>query len=269
MNIVCVGDCGIDHYVLADERRVGGITTNFALQARRCFAHDDRLQVIAPLGNDAAAELVRNRFAGNDIECRFTVMSGNTPVQSIEIDSRGERQFTAYDAGVLKQFRIKGEDAAYIRCADLVVSPVFEQNRKMFSSLMAVERQGMTAIDFSDFAQHADFALLNRYSGQIDVGFFGLHAGQTDIMESLRLIADTERILIVVTLGEHGSKAYHNGSVFERIAQPVQNVVDTTGAGDAFAAGFLSNYCRSSDIDAALSTGAALAASVVQKYGAI
>ncbi|NOX68151.1 MAG: hypothetical protein GXP15_03120, partial [Gammaproteobacteria bacterium] len=128
MNIVCVGDCGIDHYVSSDERRVGGITANFALQARTCFAHEDRLQLIAPLGDDAAADQVRKRLEGHDIECRFTIISGNTPVQSIEIDTNGERRFVAYDEGVLRQFRIEGEDVAYVQCADLIVAPVFEQN---------------------------------------------------------------------------------------------------------------------------------------------
>lgn len=269
MNIVCIGDCGIDHYLATDERRVGGISANFALLARRCFAHEDRLQLIAPLGDDTAADQVRGRLEGHDIECRFTVIPGKTPVQAIVVDANGERQFVGYDEGVLREFRLEGENAAYIQCADLVVAPVFEQNRQMFSSLMAVNRQGMTVVDFADFGQQADFDLLNSYVSQIDVGFFGLDAGQTAIIDSLRTLAGAERILIVVTLGEAGGRAFHNGRVFECAAQPVQDVVDTTGAGDAFAAGFLSNYCRSSNIDTALMAGAEIAATIVQRYGSI
>ncbi|NOX69100.1 MAG: hypothetical protein GXP15_07930, partial [Gammaproteobacteria bacterium] len=171
--------------------------------------------------------------------------------------------------GVLRQFRIEGEDVAYVQCADLIVAPVFEQNHDMFSSLMAVKRQGMTAIDFADFGQQANFDLLNRYVRQVEVGFFGLRADQTEIMESLRELAGTERILIVVTLGNDGSRAFHNGRVFECAAQPVEDVVDTTGAGDAFAAGFLSDYCRSSSIDTALLAGAEIAATVVQRHGSV
>ena len=269
MNIVCVGDCGIDHYVPSGERRVGGITANFALQARLCFAREDRIQIIAPLGDDAAGEMVRDRLNGNDIECRFTVMPGNTPVQSIKIDSSGERQFIGYDEGVLKQFRIDSEDAAYVQCADLVVAPVFEQIREMFSSLMGVKRRGMIAVDFADFAQHTDFGLLEKFVSQIDIGFFGLRLDQAEIIESLRGLSDSQQTLFVVTLGEDGSKAFHRGNAFDCAAHHIQNVVDTTGAGDAFAAGFLSNYCRSSDINAALSIGAEVAATVVQKHGAI
>ena len=269
MNVVCVGDCGIDHYVATNERRPGGISANFALQARRCFAAEDNIRIIAALGDDAAANIVRDRLDEGGIGCHFTVMPGNTPVQFIEIDSDGERQFVRYDEGVLKQFRIEGEDAVRVQNADLVVAPVFEQNKEMFASLMAVTRRGITAVDFADFAEHADFELLNETIGQIDIGFFGLQPDQTETIEALRLLSDTRRVLVVVTLGAAGSRAFHDGHVFECEARPVAQVVDTTGAGDAFAAGFLSNYWRTSDINAALSAGTDIAATVVQQHGSI
>ena len=48
----------------------------------------------------------------------------------------------------------------------------------------------------------------------------------------------------------------------------VDEVVDTTGAGDAFAAGFLSQYCYGKDVSASLKNGASLAAGVIQRIGA-
>ena len=268
MNIVCVGDCGIDHYVASNERRPGGITVNFALQARRCFAAGDNIRIIAPLGKDAAAHIVRDRLDGSGIECHFSVMPGNTPVQFIELESSGERKFVRYEEGVLRQFRIEGDAAACIRNADLVVAPVFEQNREMFASLMAVPKQGVTAIDFADFAEHADFGFLNDTFGQIDIGFFGLQSDRAETIEALRVFSGVYDVLVVVTLGAAGSRAFHDGHVFECAARPVSQVVDTTGAGDAFAAGFLAIYSRTSDIDAALSAGAEVAATVVQQHGA-
>ena len=269
MNVVCVGDCGVDHYVGPDERLPGGIAANFALQARQCFAAEDNIQIVAPLGDDAAARIVRDRLGESDIQCHFTVLAGSTPVQFIELDSSGERQFAGYEEGVLRRFRIAEDDAACIEKADLVVAPVFEQNRDMFASLMAVTRRGMTAVDFADFAEHADFGLLRKYIGQIDVAFFGLSPDQAATIESLRLLSGEQEMLIVVTLGANGSRAFHGGNIFECAAWPVQQVVDTTGAGDAFAAGFLATYCRTNDINAALSTGAEVAARVVQRYGAL
>jgi len=268
MNIVCVGDCGVDDYIYTGERKPGGITTNFALHARDCFAASDTIQIIAPLGNDEAANIVRNRLDASDIECHFTVLPGNTPVQSIEIDANGERRFVGYDEGVIRQFRIEGPDVTRVGNADVVVSPVFQQNRAAFESLMSVTRRGITVVDFADFAENADFDLLDKTTGQVNICFFGLRSEQSEIIDRLRLLSGKRDTLFVVTLGAHGSRVFHNGRVFERIAHPVPQVVDTTGAGDAFAAAFLGAYCHGSDIASALTCAASKAAEVVQRHGA-
>lgn len=267
MNVVCVGDCGIDRYRPSGDCRPGGITLNFAIEARACFAGDHQVAIIAPLGNDAAADIVRQRLQDSGIATCFPLLDGGTPVQHIEIDAAGERHFVRYDEGVLRDFRIDGDLVSRIREADLLVTPVFEQNRAMFESVMAVRPRGLTAVDFSDFADHQDLALVRRLAEGIDVGFFGLRADQAGVIDSLREIARASNMLAVVTLGADGSRAFRDDEHFACPAAPVPKVVDTTGAGDAFAAGFLSEYCRSKDVDTSLARGAARAAEAVQRPG--
>ena len=268
MNVVCVGDCGIDHYIQSGDRRPGGITSNFALQARRCFHEADVMRVIAPLGDDEEAEIVQRRFENSDIECHFEILSGSTPIQHIEIDRSGERKFVAYEEGVLRTFRITDEHAVLVGDADLTVAPVFQQNRDMFSSFMSITQSGLTAIDFADFSEHPDFALLERHSSQIDIAFFGLQPRQENIIDALQSFATKHDVLLVVTLGADGSRAFQSTRAYESEAMPVDKVVDTTGAGDAFAAGFLACYCRTSNVEQSLLAGATTAARIVQQHGA-
>jgi sugar/nucleoside kinase (ribokinase family) len=73
-------------------------------------------------------------------------------------------------------------------------------------------------------------------------------------------------VTVVVTLGDAGAEAYFEGQRFFCKARPV-NVVDRTGAGDAFDAGFLDAWLDRSALDACLERGLGSAALVLGQIG--
>jgi sugar/nucleoside kinase (ribokinase family) len=74
--------------------------------------------------------------------------------------------------------------------------------------------------------------------------------------------------LIVVTRSENGSIAIKNNEIINCGSIKVSKVLDLTGAGDLFAAGFLKEYLDNSDIKKCLETGSILASKIIQKIGA-
>ena len=73
---------------------------------------------------------------------------------------------------------------------------------------------------------------------------------------------------VVVTRSEHGAVAVQNGQRAQVPAEPVAKVVDTTGAGDLFAAGFLYGQTNGRSLEDSLRIGAIAAAEVISHYGA-
>lgn len=73
--------------------------------------------------------------------------------------------------------------------------------------------------------------------------------------------------ILVVTRSEKGAIAVKDGERFVVSAEPIDKMVDATGAGDQFAAGFLAGLVQGRSVDECLAMGAVCAAEVIQHYG--
>ena len=71
-----------------------------------------------------------------------------------------------------------------------------------------------------------------------------------------------------MTRSEQGAIAVRDGKTTAVAAEPVDHIVDTTGAGDLFAAGFLSGYIEQRPMEECLTIGAIAAAEVISHFGA-
>jgi len=74
--------------------------------------------------------------------------------------------------------------------------------------------------------------------------------------------------LIVITRSEKGSLAIKNNEIINCESVQVDKIIDLTGAGDLFAAGFLKKYVDNSEIKECLNTGSILASKIIKKIGA-
>jgi len=121
-----------------------------------------------------------------------------------------------------------------------------DRHREGFWELL---RNGKIDILFANEAEAAAMAMIN------------------DIEEAISCLAKAVPTL-VVTRSEAGATAISNGQRADVPAEPIERLVDTTGAGDLFAAGFLAGQARSLGLEASLRLGAIAAAEVIQHYGA-
>lgn len=83
-----------------------------------------------------------------------------------------------------------------------------------------------------------------------------------------KFFSQNKNLTAVVTRSEKGCAVFENDNFFELGAEKIEKLTDTTGAGDAFAAGFLSGILSDNNLKKSAQLGNILASKIIQKFGA-
>jgi fructokinase len=89
----------------------------------------------------------------------------------------------------------------------------------------------------------------------------------SNLLEAINKLKNYNK-LIIITRSENGSLAINNNEVINCESIKVNKILDLTGAGDMFAAGFLKEYMDKSELKKCLHSGSQLASKIIQKIGA-
>ncbi len=138
----------------------------------------------------------------------------------------------------------------------------------------AIKNSKKTAMSLSDkfcVDRHKD-DFLNLVKNSLDITF----ANEQEILSLINAKNFDEVIsfgknlgkLIVITRGEKGSIAIKNKEVVEFGIQKNLKILDLTGAGDLFAAGFLHGYINNLSLNESLEKGTEMSSKVIQRIGA-
>jgi len=99
-----------------------------------------------------------------------------------------------------------------------------------------------------------------------------LFANETEALELApnykEIFQYNPNLIAVITKSEKGCEVITATKNFSKAAEKIEKLVDTTGAGDAFAAGFLHGFNKDSDLEKCATLGNILAAKIIQKFGA-
>ena len=149
-------------------------------------------------------------------------------------------------------------------------------SEKMFKQVISIAKKNKVkiAMSLSDIfcvTRHKqDFYNLLKYDLDILIGNeneINELTNKKSLLDSVNQLKKLNK-LIVITRSENGSVAIKNNEITNCNSIKVNKVLDLTGAGDLFAAGFLKEYLDNSDIKKCLETGSMLASKIIQKIGA-
>ncbi|MHB8189282.1 MAG: adenosine kinase [Ferrimicrobium sp.] len=143
------------------------------------------------------------------------------------------------------------------------------------SQLGAVARRygvqvALSLSDTSVVQRHRD-QLARLLSTSVDIVFANAEEGAalTGRDDPREVVAALQRFGCAgaLTLGSYGAIGFDHSEFVYQEARPVSLIVDTTGAGDQFAAGYLAGSCRSLDIETCLTLGQVAAVEVIGHLG--
>ncbi len=285
--ILCIGDLALDviaqlkeaiNYGNDTASRIsthpGGQAANVATWITRT---NTKAQLVARVGNDPVGFALVSDLDKYGVEHLNLMRSGRpTGVVVILVDANGERTMFP-DNGANADLEISdlppldGVDGVYIsgyalldfRSRDAVLGMIKKVKAAGIPIFFDPTTTGAMKIvplaEVLSWVSLMDGILLNAEEA--------LYLGDAIDIESAEDNLRKHTPLVVIKLGSRGAMAVFNDQSI-RVPAVTTNVVDTTGAGDSFAAGFIPMWLETRDLEKALSAGTALAAKCVATVGA-
>lgn len=253
----------------------GGAAANVASWLTKAGAHST---IVGHVGNDAAGSALASEFDALGVQHHNLVVdNGHSGVVVVLVDPTGERTMFP-DNGANSGLHIgdlpelKGYDAVYISGYSPLdplslpgikemITKIREANIPIYFDPASVGGMKEVAIDeVKSWLPLMDVLLLNEEEACY-------LSGSTDIEISLDYLLQHCQT-VVIKRGSHGAIGKSRGGQSISIPAIPADVADTTGAGDSFAAGFISHFAIHKDLNRALMAGAEIAAQCVAIIGA-
>ncbi|HVP91052.1 MAG TPA: PfkB family carbohydrate kinase [Terriglobales bacterium] len=274
MSLVIVGSVAFDTIETPFGRReriVGGSGTYCSLAA----SYFTRPRLVGVVGRDFPRRVV-DFLKSRHIDLRgLRVRSGKTfRWEGCYAEDPNLRTTVRTELNVFKNFRPK-VPAAYAG-ADIVYLANIDPDGHDFI-LRQFRKPKVLAMDTIRFWIETKREAIRRELGRVDVLFANdeearLLSGEQNLIAAGHALVGCGPQVVVLKKGEHGALVFGRSFLFGVLAHPCPHVVDPTGAGDAFAGGFLGYLDRAGsvarrDLRRAAVYGSVLASFVIEDFG--
>ncbi|UTB33320.1 MAG: carbohydrate kinase family protein [Methanobacterium sp. ERen5] len=277
LDVLALGTCNIDflmdvpRFAVADDEvdteklnvTLGGSAANFALKTSDLGL---KTGIMARIGKDNYGSYISSGFNKKNVNTeRLIPIDEKTGMAFIAVDHLGERSIYTY-MGANSKFELLKPDIQLIKNSEIL------HITGMYIEVVEEASKHANILSFNPGALLASFGMkaLEDVLARTDILF--LNEKEVDILtgencrSGAKLLVDAGVKMVVVTLGKAGSKLF---TMDHEIHQPSVTVkpVDTTGAGDSFAAGFINGFFRNKNLTNCLKDGNSSAFDCLTKFG--
>lgn len=258
---------GADDEVDVEEMHLslGGSAANFAVRLSRMGV---KTGIIARVGYDHFGDFMARKFKEEKVETqRLLKIHAPTGMAFIAVDNWGERSIYA-SMGANAEFKLQKEDIKYIQRSEILhitgmYKEVIEEVSKhakllSFNPGTIISAYGLDSL--SKIIKKTHILFLNKKEVSL--------LTQRNFEEGASLLVDMGVDMVIVTCGGRGVNLYTEGDVIHSSTRNLKSL-DTTGAGDAFAAGFIASFIKNKNPEECLQFGNIQASKCVGELGAI
>ncbi len=273
--VFSAGSCPMDTIQMS----FGGDALNEAVILSRL---GKRVQLITKVGEDEAGKRVLNFMEENRLSVESVKIQKDlaTGINIVLINEKGERHFLTNPHGSLRKLAFEDIDSYLDKAAPIVsfagmfVSPLLniEKMKQLFARIkkknrflavdMTKAKKGETLEDLKELLPYIDSIFPNEEE-------IALLTGERDPFENAKRLVSCGVKTAVVKCGANGCVVADGRGVRAIPAVPVNECLDTTGAGDSFAAGFLWGLANGWKTDECARFACAAASCTVEAYGAV
>ncbi len=270
-NLVVLGHVSIDHIILPEKEEMllpGGAAAAVATSAALSGAH---VGLVTRIGADFPREWLKKLASVLDVR-GIQILPGRT-IHIYMIYHEDGTVDAPVDMGVAQNMGETPIPEEYLEAEIFHIAPIPpEEQRKALKRLKGMR----ISLDFNptymeDYLTKTN--LMRRIVSHVELIFPNERealaiTGTTDIRDAAQIFKEWGAEIIIITRGERGILVY-DGSFKEFSALPIarEEIVDPTGAGDAFAGGFLAGYSQGRKVDVCIRMGLERAREVLKKMG--
>lgn len=263
----------VDRYDFA----IGGNATNVAVGLTRLGL---KTALCSETGDDEFSIKIRNSLATEGIERVLVKQTHGVSSFAVILNYKGDRTVFVQDAQREHDFDFLDVDADYVYLTSLgrewetpykkTVDFVNSIKAKLlFNPGSRQMHEGRETIDF--VLNHTDILFVNKEEGEhlaTGKSVVGSPNDKKYIEELLKKLQELGPRMVVVTNGKNGSYVLDEKKNFYHQPMHPGEAVERTGAGDAFASGYIARMIQGGTIQDSMKWGSANAASVVSRVGA-
>ena len=297
-DLICVGNIAIDLYYKGSaltnkdgrfqlaiggkyhadffHEDVGGGGCNVAVGVAK---HGLKTAVFARVGNNNFKNAILNKLKEKNVSSEFCQFEENyNIISSILLTESGERTIISYDTPghVAKKFFLHEE---LKKAKNIYISSLSNVSLEDKIEIITYLKgdQILTFVNLSILDCRREPEMLYKVFDSLDVLIINTHEyaeliktpyEKIDFKNLEITLPYLDQRILIVTDAERGSYGYYKKEKYFQEAIKPKKIVDTTGCGDAYTAGFIAEYLKSKDIKSSMLTGTKYAAEKLARIGA-